>query len=150
MSNEIVLARFPNGDIFFTGYHGCSSTAHEFIFEKLDQIYDDAFADTEYDKFCSNESKSYEDVRAFEHSRASMKYEDIQTIELFTPYAGGSLWSARASRAGRIIVSGLSNIESDGVNAVDFQDRSNWPDWVLKLGVPATHSLLRSQWIEQD
>lgn len=145
MSSEAACIIFPSGEVFFTGYHGCSSAVNHIIFDNKDQLFIDAFADPEEENF-RDLAESYEDVEEFERARAARTYEDIVDVEIFTPYAGGTLWKARASLSAKVIVSGFSNVNADTV--VDYQLASDWPDWVKELGIPATRSLLVEEWLK--
>ncbi|MBJ7265421.1 hypothetical protein [Idiomarina abyssalis] len=146
MSNEAACIRFPSGNVYFTGYHGCSSAIHNIIFKDKAQLFIDAFTDPEEDAFLET-AESYEDREAFEKQRSERKYDDLVDVEIFTPYAGGILWKAKASEGAKVVVSGLSDMDSNATTS--YRKCSEWPEWVKETGMPETRSLLVESWISK-
>lgn len=143
MSNEAACIKFPNGNIYFTGYHGCSSAIHHIVFENKKQLFEDAFADPEEELF-NETAESYEERKAFEKQRAERLYEDLTEVDVFTPYAGGILWKAKASESAKLVVSGFSDIDSN--SAISYENNSDWPNWIKSIGLPETNSLSAERW----
>jgi hypothetical protein len=143
MSNEAALIRFPNGNIYFTGYHGCGSRINNIIFEDKAQLFIDAFVDPEEEAFSAT-AENYEQREAFEKERHARVYDDIVEVEIFTPYASGVLWKAKASESAMIVVDCLSEMDSD--TAIEYESESNYPDWVKATGIPASSSLKPEEW----
>lgn len=143
MSSEAALIRFPNGNIYFTGYHGCGSRINNIFFEDKAQLFIDAFADPEEEAF-SITAENYEQREAFEKERDERVYDDIVEVEIFTPYASGALWRAKASESAMIVVNCLSEMDSD--STIEYESESEYPDWVKETGIPATCSLNPEEW----
>tara|TARA_R110001592_G_scaffold209888_9_gene461182 strand:+ start:16925 stop:17395 length:471 start_codon:yes stop_codon:yes gene_type:complete len=142
MSNEAVLVKFPNGKILYTGYHGCSSASHNILFENKEQLFVDSFLDEEEEKL--SETALYEEMQSFLDIRQNKVYPDVENVTLFTPYAGGSTWTGKASYSAKFLISGFSNLES--CVSVDYESTSEWPQWVKDSGIPETKSLIRENW----
>jgi len=147
MSSEAALIRFPNGNIYFTGYHGCGSRINNIIFEDKAQLFIDAFADPEEETF-SLTAETYEQREAFEQERASRVYDDIVEVEIFTPYSGGMLWKAKASEKARVVVTCLSEMDSN--SSVEFESDLEYPEWVKVIGIPSTYSLNSEKWLNNQ
>lgn len=143
MSSEAALIRFPNGNVYFTGYQGCGSRINNILFKDKAQLFVDAFADPEEEVF-SLTAETYEQREAFEKKRDARVYDDIVDVEIFTPYASGTLWKAKASESAMIVVACLSYMDSD--SAIEYESESEYPDWVKATGIPATCSLNPEEW----
>ncbi len=111
MSTEVAVVRFKNGDVFYTAYHGTSSAINYVLLPSEQEVIKDPFSDPK------------ESLEEFYRRLNESTYSDEKFVEVYTPYAGGIHWAAKASRKAMRITDGLSDADSE----------HGCPDWAVGL-----------------
>lgn len=142
MSNEIALVKFPNGEVLFTGYHGCGSRINPYLKTDKTAVFKDAFQDSEYDAVMER-ATDYDEVEAFYRERDGRTYPNAVVVEVFTPYGGGILWKGKACLESHTVVEGVTDDKSEDI---EYESNEEWPSWVKALGTPNTNTLVASEW----
>jgi len=122
MSNEVAVVRFKNGDVFYTAYHGTSSAINYVLFPSEQEVIKDPFPDPEWDAW-ESKPEPKESLDEFYRRLNEATYSDEEFVEVYTPYAGGIHWTAKASREAMRITDGFSDEGSE----------EGCPDWALGL-----------------
>jgi|TARA_Y100001001_G_C7957891_1_gene291391 hypothetical protein len=122
MSNEVAVVRFDNGDVFYTAYHGTSSAINYVLVSSEKEVIDDPFPDPEWDAW-ESKPEPKESLDEFYRRLNEATYSDEESVEVYTPYAGGIHWIAKASRAAMRITGGFS----------DESSQDGCPDWAIGL-----------------
>lgn len=122
MSNEVAVVRFKNGDVFYTAYHGTGSAINYVLVASEQEVIDDPFPDPEWDDWESRPEPK-ESLDEFYERINKAVYPDEEDVEVYTPYAGGIFWTAKASRASKRITAGFT----------DEYSKYGCPDWAVDL-----------------
>lgn len=122
MSNEVAVVRFKNGDVYYTAYHGTSSAINYVLVPSEEEVIEDPFPDPEWDNWVAKPEPK-EDLDEFYRRLNEAIYSDEEEVEVYTPYAAGLFWAAKASRVSMRITSGFS----------DEYSKDGCPEWAEGL-----------------
>jgi hypothetical protein len=122
MSNEVAVVRFKNGDVFYTSYHGTSSAINYVLLVSEKEVIDDPFADPDWDSWESRPEPK-ETLDEFYRLLNETTYSDEEDVDVYTPYANGLHWKAKASREAMRITNCFS----------DENSQKGCPDWAVGL-----------------
>lgn len=125
MSNEVAVVKFESGDIFYTAYNGTGNTIGYVLRSTEKEVLDDPFPDPEWDAWVALAGPE-NDQNEFYQSQASATFSDEEDVEVFTPYADGINWIAKASRL-QMRVTGVFSDDDDE------HCREGCPEWARGL-----------------
>jgi hypothetical protein len=122
MSNEVAVVRFKNGDIFYTAYQGTSSTINYVLLSSEQEVVKNPFPDPVWDAW-QQKTEPKESLLEFCQRLGEVVYPDEEAVGVYTHYAGGMYWTAKASRIAMRITGGFSGEDSE----------DGCPDWAVGL-----------------
>lgn len=124
MSNELAIVRFKDGTLVYTAYNGCGSSVNEVLRTSQEEVIADPFPDPDWDEWERDPNRCSLDE--FYQRKNAVAYPDAEEVKIFTPYAGGISWSAKASRSAMRVTSGFSDLNAD-----DSEDGT--PSWAQSI-----------------
>ena len=125
MSNEVAVVRFKNGDVFYTAYQGTGSAINYILRPTENEVLVDPFPDPEWEAWLAKAGPE-DDQNEFYLMRDRKTYPDEEDVEVYTPYADGLSWSAKASRSQMRVTANFSDDD-------DPECQEGCPKWAQGL-----------------